>query len=306
MAVYVNPWRSPGARRVAAGLILGLALVGCGQQSAQAPPPAQDATAATPAAAAGQPAAPQAPPVDPRFQRSFAEATRQDPPGDYPPPPDLTLTGKSVGKLYTSVVETWDSIRFVSPAGKRLVYHAVLDTTQGLIDIELRPDWAPNHVRNFIALARVGYYDGLVFERAIHQVSPPEVKPEVVVDLVEGGCPLGIGDPDQASLGYWLKPEFNAKVQHEEGVVGACRGEEPDSAACRFYVTLSKAPILDGSYTLFGKVARGLDVARKIFAQPVNEDESEGGIRRPANPVVIRKVTIETKEVDKPGPGGDN
>ena len=172
----------------------------------------------------------------------------------------------------------------------------------------LLSDLAPNHVRNFVALARAGYYDGLSFDHLRHDVSDaPESKGQVL-DLVEAGDPLGADDPeDHDSIGYWLKPETDAKVVHEEGSVGAVRGEEPDSAACKFYIILSKAPpIPPGSYTVFGKVTKGLDVVHKIHQQPVIEAEEEVGYSRPLKPVVIRKVTITTKELDTPGASAEN
>jgi cyclophilin family peptidyl-prolyl cis-trans isomerase len=231
--------------------------------------------------------------VDPRLQRSFADATRPEPPADWQRPPDLTLTGKSVGKLYTEVVRLWDTIHFTSEKGKPIAYRAVLDTELGPIEIALRPDLAPNHVRNFVALARAGFYDGLVFERTVHAKS--EEKPEQEVELIEGGCPLGTGDLGVGSLGYWLKPEFS-KETHEPGTVGAPHGEEPDTAACRFYITLNKAPFLDGNFTVFGKVTRGLDIARRIFSLPVSNDPEYPEGDRPEKPVVIRKVSIQLDE----------
>jgi peptidyl-prolyl cis-trans isomerase B (cyclophilin B) len=244
--------------------------------------------------------------VEAGLHQPFAAATRQDPPYDYPPPPDVTLTGKSVGKLYTEVVRTWDSVRFASDEGKRIEYTAQLETELGNIRLELRPDWAPNHVRNFVALARVGYYDGLLFERIIHQES--DTMPGAQLDLIEAGCPQGAGEICMGSIGYWLKPEFSTQPRHtEEGIIGACRGEEADTAACRFYITLNKAPYLDGNYSAFGKVTQGLDVARKIFQQPVQAEEGDiEGDHRPVKPVVIRKVHILTKEVDSPAASGEN
>src|SRR5262249_37981952 len=114
--------------------------------------------------------------------------------------------------------------------------------------------------------------------------------------------------PGYGSIGYWLKPEFNPELKHEEGTVGACRGEEEDTAACRFYINLGKAPTLDGHYTVFGKVTRGLEVARIIFKQPVRADEEdEEGYHRPEKPVVIRKVVIPPPEAEAPAhPGKGN
>jgi peptidyl-prolyl cis-trans isomerase B (cyclophilin B) len=302
MAVRGAPFGRAVVALALAGVVLGSGLVGCRRKVPQGPKDAADA-----AKAAGRtPVAP----LDPRFKQSFAQAVRKDPLDGWNPPV-TTAAGKSVGSLYEQVKSSWDGIRFVSDDGKRIVYHAVLDTEAGTVEIELRPDWAPNHVRNFVALARAGYYDGLAFSRVVNQTSK---KSGDRVELIEAGAPLGIDD-EQDGIGYWLKDEFNAKLTHEEGVVGASHGMEADSAACKFYIMLSKAPRLDGNYTVFGKVTKGLDVAHTIAKKPVQRDEAssveeaediEGGDYRLARPTVIRKVTIVTSEVDKPGPGGDN
>lgn len=292
-------WGLAGARIGAMALLVGVFLGGCGKNKpaaetveappAEAPASSQNGTSAKNAAPPG--------PSDPRWQQSFAEATIADPPPDWQRPPDTTLAGKSVGKLYTEVVRLWDDVRFFTPSGKRLTYRAILDTEMGPIEIMLRPDWAPNHVRSYIALARAGYFDGLVFQRTVHEETVG--KPGDKLDLIEGGCPLGTGDIGFGSIGYWLKPEINPQVSHEEGSVGASHGESADTAACKFYITLSKAPFMDGEYTIFGKITQGLDVARKILTLPVRNDYPDGD--RPIKPVVIRKVTIETQEVDNPG-----
>jgi peptidyl-prolyl cis-trans isomerase B (cyclophilin B) len=299
-------WGRSGATFLLLGVVFGFCGLGCNRLfPGPAPAPTDSGQAAGPA----QDASPAADDfVEARFRQPFAEATRKDPPNDYPPPPDVTRTGKSVGKIYEAVVQSWDGIRFVSDAGKRLAFHALLDTEMGEIDIELRPDWAPNHVRSFVALARAGFYDGLLFEQTLHEEYQAEDGMKRVLDQIQGGCPLGTGDLYTGNVGYWLKDEIDEKtpIKHEEGIVGACRGEEPDTGGCRFYITLCRAPFLDGNFTVFGKICRGLDVARKIWGQPTVEVEDASLPSRPLKPVVIRKVTIVTKEVDKTGPGGDN
>jgi cyclophilin family peptidyl-prolyl cis-trans isomerase len=203
--------------------------------------------------------------------------------------------------LYEAVARRWDTIHFTNSKGKPIKYVALLDTELGTIEIELLPELAPNHVRSFIALAESGYYDGLVFERTICDQS--ENDPTTRVEFIEGGCPLGSGDPGFGSIGYWLKPEFSKDVHHEEGTVGACLGERPDSAACRFYITLSKAPVMNGERTIFGKVTKTLDVVRRITTQPViNSPEFPLG-DRPEKPIVIRKVTIQSGS-ENSGPNG--
>src|SRR2546429_93779 len=123
---------------------------------------------------------------------AFSEAVTEDSPEEQLPPPDQTLNGLGTGKVRIAVQKAWDQIVFKTPAGKKLAYTAVVDTQYGTVKIALRPDVAPNHVRNFVALARASFYDGLVFERVIQQQGDG---PESTLELVEAGCPLGTGEP---------------------------------------------------------------------------------------------------------------
>jgi peptidyl-prolyl cis-trans isomerase B (cyclophilin B) len=289
MVRYIIPLRV-FSRIALVVLLAGGMLVGCNRKKPQSQtekPP--DENSAQKAEAPKQPQLP----GDARFHQSFAEATRAEPPPDCRPN-DATSTGKSTGKLYTEVKRIWDEIPLVGDDGKPLVYRVVIRTKLGSFEIDLKPEIAPNHVRNFIALVRAGYYDGLVFEGVVHQSAPE--KPEIKTDLVVAGNPTGADDAGLASygsIGYWLKPEFSDQSLHEEGAVGAIHGEEADTAACRFYIMLSKAPNLDGTSTVFGKVIKGLDVVRTIATQPFKIDEQEEGYGRPLQPVVIEKATVE-------------
>ena len=316
MALLSMRW-NPIVRPLAAiVLAAGLGLAGCNNQTDPSRNVEQtkdkapdDKNVATPANAdkdkAAEPKTNVAYPAfddkDPLHQ-PFAKATRQgdDLPSGWERPPDTTVTGKSVFKLNQEVVRQWETIRFVTPDGKRLGYAATIETPLGSLDIDLRPDLAPNHVRNFVALARAGYYDGLFFDRIYHDEAVDD--PKQRFDEIEAGCPLGTGEPGYGGIGYWLNPEFNPsdKVTHEEGTVGACRGYDKDSAACRFYITLSKFPNLDGNFTVFGKVTRGLDVAAKIFEQPIIVSPQDAdNSRRPEKPVTMQKVTIHVYERDR-------
>ena len=114
---------------------------------------------------------------------------------------------------------------------------------------------------------------------------------------------FGSGEPGFDNIGYWLYPETqpSEKATHVEGTVGACHGIEKDSAGTKFYISLSKAPFNDTHYTIFGQVTRGLDVAKKIFAEPICEEDmaATGGrgrfaLLRPDHPVMMQKVIIHT------------
>jgi peptidyl-prolyl cis-trans isomerase B (cyclophilin B) len=228
-----------------------------------------------------------------RFQQPFLEATLEDPP---PPgellPPETTIAGKSVGKMFEAIKGhngiggLWERITLTTADGKPKQITAKVITDLGTITIELWPEVAPNHVRNFIALATVGYYNGLGFDQAVHQ--KVEGSGNVFLDYLEAGCPLGTGEPGYGNIGYWLKPEFSDRI-HEAGTIGASHGESLESAAAKFYITLGPAPWLDGNWTVFGKVIRGLDVARTIFQRPVEADFSL------KDRVLIREVTIQSQ-----------
>ncbi|HEX5816060.1 MAG TPA: peptidylprolyl isomerase [Methylomirabilota bacterium] len=127
----------------------------------------------------------------------------------------------------------------------------------GTIELEFFPQDAPRHVENFLALARKGFYDG----QRVHRVEPKFV--------VQFGDPqsktlpmddprMGTGDP-----GYKIKAEFNNR-KFERGVLGMARSQHPDSAGSQVYIMLGPAPFLNGKYTAFGQVTKGMDVVDTI------------------------------------------
>jgi cyclophilin family peptidyl-prolyl cis-trans isomerase len=278
--------------RLLAGTIFAAGIVGCGSQTpapvkvgdgSGSAPPVLSISNSVPTASAPAPAG------GDKLHQSFQQAVFEDSPGNQQVPPDRTMAGLSTGKLRVEVQRLWDTVRFRAPNGSPIGYRAKFDTELGSFTVELRPEVAPNHVRNFICLARAGYYNGLVFEHVIRQQADDD--PNIKLEMVEGGCPVGTGEPGVGHLGYWLKPEFDPAVKHEPGSFGAFHDDSPESAACRFYVTLTPAPAMDGNFTAFGRVVTGLDVLRTIAARPNVE-----GTLQPQKPVVIRNVAIETVE----------
>jgi len=276
-----------GSHRGVAFLIVFLGFAGCSKE------PANDAKieiAAPSIAAERKPV----PVTSVAVLKPFRDVAIGEVPEGENRPPDATVTGLSVGKLYEKVAKIFDQIKFVDARGRKITYHATLKTDQGDLRIELLGDSAPNHVRNFIALARSGFYNGLPFHRSVRQTV--DAKTEA---FIEAGCPLGTGELGYGSIGYWLKAEPSDEFIHDEGIVGAThtlvpRGdqlEDLDNAACKFYIGLTRSPWRDLSFTIFGKVIQGLDVAHKINQRP---NHTEPGMQdRPREPVTIRRVIIE-------------
>lgn len=156
-------------------------------------------------------------------------------------------------------------------------YQVELDTTMGPIRLNLRPDKAPGHCQNMIGLAKVGFYDGLIFHRVINGF------------MIQGGCPEGVGT---GGPGYNIKAEFN-DMPHVPGVLSMARSQNPDSAGSQFFICLDAHSHLDGQYTAFGETAddESLETVRKIGGV------STGPSDRPNSEVKIQSASV--KESDK-------
>jgi cyclophilin family peptidyl-prolyl cis-trans isomerase len=281
------------AALMGAGAVALVAFSGCNRES-KAPAPAKPVTQIKSDAVAPPGKTVVAQPVSRLRPKSFKQAVLLDPPEGQQRPPDLTFAGKNLARIFEAVAGKgnagglWDQVEFTDAQGRRLKYTAILKTDLGEIHIGLFPAAAPSHVTSFIALARAGYFDGLPFH--ISQRSKAGEKP---LGYLEAGCPKGTGEQGYGSVGYWLEPEINNELVHEAGTVGAWHlADESDSDAARFYISLHPAPWMDGSYTIFGQVTRGLDVADAINRRPVLDEEP---FDRPRVPVLIRQVVIESQ-----------
>jgi peptidyl-prolyl cis-trans isomerase B (cyclophilin B) len=155
-------------------------------------------------------------------------------------------------------------------------YRAVLETSLGDITIEFTPEKAPDHVRNFLRLASAGVYDGTSWHRVVKgfvvQTGHMPTRRE----------PL---DESQQRLVRDLKAEFNDQL-HDLGTVSMARLAEPDTANTSFFIVTARAPMLDGKYTVFGRVVGGIEVVQKIEAVAVNGET-------PVDRVELRRVRLE-------------
>jgi peptidyl-prolyl cis-trans isomerase B (cyclophilin B) len=148
---------------------------------------------------------------------------------------------------------------------------AIIKTKFGDIHIKLYPDVAPNHVENFIKLAKSGFYDGTIFHRVIPgfmiQGGDPNTKNSLRKDTYGQG-----GPKDEKGNPILLKAEFS-DIPHKRGIVSMARANEPDTAGSQFFVVVEQSPFLDGKYTVFGEVTKGLGVADKIVSVPKNDHD---------------------------------
>ena len=156
----------------------------------------------------------------------------------------------------------------------------------GRIVCELDPEKAPQSVRNMIALANKGFYDGLIFHRVISGF------------MIQGGCPKGTGT---GGPGYCIKGEFKLNgvknnLSHKRGVVSMARAQSPNSAGSQFFIMHEDGEFLDGQYAAFGKVLEGMDVVDKIAATKTDGND------RPLTEQKIASIRVDTKGEEYPEP----
>ena len=124
----------------------------------------------------------------------------------------------------------------------------ILETTQGRVAIEMRPDLAPRHVARIKELVQEGFYDGVAFHRVIDGF------------MAQTGCPQGTGT---GGSGQKLKAEFS-KEKHVRGTVSMARAQNPDSADSQFFICFQDSPWLNDQYTVWGNVTQGMENIDKI------------------------------------------
>ena len=134
----------------------------------------------------------------------------------------------------------------IDPAKK---YKAVIETSRGVIELELYPQHAPKTVNNFVFLAKAGFYDDVSFHRVIKNF------------MIQGGDPTGTG---RGGPGYKFEDELKENpLKHETGVISMANSG-PNTNGSQFFITHSPQPHLNGRHTVFGKVVSGQDVVDAI------------------------------------------
>ena len=147
---------------------------------------------------------------------------------------------------------------------------AEIETKFGTITLRFFPDVAPQHVKNFIELAKQGFYNGTTFHRVAQNF------------MIQGGDPKGNGT---GGPGWTIKAEFNDRP-HKRGTLSMARTNIPDSAGSQFFICVADVPFLNGQYTVFGEVVSGMDVVDKIVALQAPRTEQP-------NERIKAKITIK-------------
>jgi peptidyl-prolyl cis-trans isomerase B (cyclophilin B) len=124
------------------------------------------------------------------------------------------------------------------PKGTFFMPQAIMETSKGVINLELFEKDAPGTVKNFVALAKKGFYDGKNFHRVIKNF------------MIQGGCPQGTGT---GGPGYTIKCEINSQ-KHTPGTLSMAHAGK-DTGGSQFFITHVATPHLDGVHTVFGRTS---------------------------------------------------
>ncbi|MFP3978614.1 MULTISPECIES: peptidylprolyl isomerase [Marinobacter] len=154
-------------------------------------------------------------------------------------------------------------------------------TNQGAIELQLRPDVAPETVENFLQYAREGFFDGTIFHRVI---------PGFMVQ--GGGFTKDMARKETRSP---VRNEASATLPNLRGTVAMARTNAPDSATSQFFVNVANNDFLNAGvrgagYAVFGKVTAGMGVVDNIAG--VKTARVRGMADVPVNPVIIESVTL--------------
>lgn len=160
-------------------------------------------------------------------------------------------------------------------------HHAVITVKDyGDIKLVLDGDTAPITVKNFVELAKSGFYDGLTFHRIIKGF------------MIQGGDPKGngTGGSDKTIRGEFSKNGVENNISHKRGVISMARLQDNNSASSQFFIMHEDGDYLDGSYAAFGNVTEGMDVVDKI-AENTPVTDSNGTVLKENQPI-IEKIVI--------------
>ncbi len=158
--------------------------------------------------------------------------------------------------------------------------HIQMKLKDGNVLIKLRPDIAPNHVKRISELVKSGFYNGLTFHRVIDGF------------MAQGGDPLGTGT---GGSGQNIDAEFSSE-KHVRGTVSMARAMDPNSADSQFFICFQDASWLDGQYTIWGQVTKGMKFVDMIKKGAGNSWEISGD---PDKIIEMKLVKVKVKAKNK-------
>ncbi len=165
--------------------------------------------------------------------------------------------------------------------GTNGIVYAKLNTTKGVVEVELYQNSAPKTVANIVSLARSGFYNNLVWHR---------IKVGFVIQTGDPNTRNGGGNRTtwgQGGSPQTVPLEIDSSLHNNIGYLGMARSSDPNSGSSQFYINLANNNSLDGSYTVFGKVISGMDVAYALGNVPTTAQYQPDQPSDPASAMLL-------------------
>ncbi len=150
-----------------------------------------------------------------------------------------------------------------------------LELKDGTVTIEMKPDMAPEHIKRIKELVSQKFYDGLKFHRVIDGF------------MAQTGDPRGDGT---GGSGQNIPAEFNS-LPHVRGTVSMARAQDPDSADSQFFICFQESSFLDGKYTAWGQVIKGME-----FVDKIKRGEGPNGMVQDPDKIISMRLAEEAKQ----------
>ncbi len=150
-----------------------------------------------------------------------------------------------------------------------------LELKDGTVTIEMKPDMAPEHIKRIKELVSQKFYDGLKFHRVIDGF------------MAQTGDPRGDGT---GGSGQNIPAEFNS-LPHVRGTVSMARAQDPDSADSQFFICFQESSFLDGKYTAWGQVTKGME-----FVDKIKRGEGPNGMVQDPDKIISMRLAEEAKQ----------
>lgn len=212
------------------------------------------------------------------FFSGFAAVAQQNATSSEPKKPESSPQSNKANSrsAQTAAAKAVSAEPFDKATSEKMAEQCVkFDTEAGLIEIAMRPDAAPETVRNFLNLVALGAFDTTTFSRVVPGF------------IVQGG---------NLSTREKITPELENRsrrtisdepnlIKHERGVVSMARPETPNGATSHFFILVGDARHLDGTFAAFGRVINGMEIVDSINKMPVEGD-------KPVKPVRLKRAQI--------------
>ncbi len=171
---------------------------------------------------------------------------------------------------------------FTKLEGQEMKSHIVVfETTQGIFEIQLKPEIAPKACENFIKLIKKNYYNGIIFHRIIKDF------------MIQGGDPTGTGSGGESIWGKSFEDEYDVNIKFNKPGILAMANRGPNTNGSQFFITTAETPWLNQKHTIFGEVITGYNVIVKL--ENVKKDPRD----KPLDDQKIIRVYVKQQESAK-------